>query len=138
MKKRNLIIIIISAVIILLGIILFVVFGISKKPLKDLKSENVKSILIQTAPPYKQTVIDNESEIKQIIDLINQVEVYEERTVDDKAEQQVVFTLTMKDGTTKKICAYNPFVKIDDTIYRTKAEKINALSKIGKDFISVE
>lgn len=138
MKKRNLIFIIIGVVIVLIGIILFVVFGISKKPLKDLKSENVESILIQISPPYKQTVIDNEAEIKQIIDLAKQVEVYEERTVDDKAEQKVVFTLTMKDGTIKKISAYNPFVKIDDTIYRTKAEKINALSKIGKDFISIE
>lgn len=137
-NKRNLILILIGAVVLILAVVLFVIFGWGKKPLKDLKAQDVVSIQIQTAPPYEETVINNEGEIKQFVDEMQKIVVYEERTVDNKAAKQVVFTLTMKDGTTKRISAYEPYVKIDNVAYRAKGNPCEALSKLGKDFLSLE
>ncbi len=122
----------------ILAIVLFLTFGLGKSPLKELKAENVVSIAIQSAPPYEETIIDNEGEIKQFVDAMQKIVVYEERTVDNKASKQVVFTLTMKDGTTKTIGAYEPYIRIDNMVYRAKGEPCRALSKLGTDFLSIE
>lgn len=122
MKKKGLIAIIGS--FIMIGIIVFVFSG--QKPYKDLETSDIVSATVHLTPPDKTIQIP---EMEELVTYLNEVVIYnEDNSYMEYSGQGVIFTLTMADGSQEEIMAYNPFVVINGTGYRTKykpCEKLN-------------
>jgi hypothetical protein len=102
------------------------------KPFSGLEAENIESVELLMNPPGTQETITDRKQIAQLVEILNAVTTYEEDdTYDEYAGQWVQYTLTMKDGTKKTIAAYNPFIIVDGTGYRTEYEPCEKLNALG-------
>lgn len=122
MKKKGLIA---TGCLIIIGII--VVFAFSgRTPYKDLEASNIVSATVHLAPPYKTIQI---TEIEELVAYLNEVIIYnEDNSYKEYSGQGVIFTLTLTDGSQEEIMAYNPFVVINGTGYKTKYEPCEKLN----------
>ena len=122
-KKRFLMIIIcVAAVICIVGI-----NYIGRKPFKSLKSSDIVSATVLLEPPDETIVITDVSEL--VADL-NEVVIYNRnQSYHNYVGQAVTFTLIMSDGTQMKVMAYNPFIVINGTGYKTKYEPCEKLNQ---------
>ena len=122
-KKRFLMVIIcVAAVICIVGI-----HFIGRKPFKNLKSSDIASATVHLEPPNETIVITNVSELTADL---NEVVIYNrDQSYHNYVGQAVTFTLTMSDGTQMKVMAYNPFIVIDGTGYKTKYEPCEKLNQ---------
>lgn len=125
MRKRT---IIISLVCVLSAVIVIMIFASvrGRKPYKDLDAVQIVSATVRLSPPDKTVQI---TEIKELVDLLKEVVVYnEDNSYTESCGQGVIFTLVMTDGTQTSIMAYNPFLVIDGVGYKTKYEPCEALN----------
>lgn len=125
MRKRT---IIISLVCVLSAVIVIMIFAAvrGRKPYKDLDAVQIVSATVRLSPPDKTVQI---TEIKELVDLLKEVVIYnEDNSYTESCGQGVIFTLVMTDGTQTSIMAYNPFLVIDGVGYKTKYEPCEALN----------
>ena len=124
MKKKGLL-----AIIGCLAVIGIVVFAFSgRKPYKDLEASDIVSATVHLAPPDKTIQV---TEIKELVAYLNEVVIYnEDNSYTEYDGQAVMFTLAMADGSQEEITAYNPFVIINGTGYKTKYGLNNYANKL--------
>lgn len=122
MKKKGLIAI---GCLIIIGIIIVFAFS-GRKPYKDLEASDIVSATVHLAPPDKTIQI---TEIEELVAYLNEVIIYnEDNSYTEYSGQGVIFTLTLTDGSQEEIMAYNPFVVINGTGYKTKYEPCEKLN----------
>lgn len=137
MKKRRLWII--PIVVVLVCIIFISKSFIGTRPFKDLEVEDIEEVTVWLLPPDIKLTF-TEEEVNELVQILNRVVTYkEDNSYKDYDGQAVIFTITKTDGTQISINAYNPFVIIDGTGYKTKykpCEELNNLAnnlKAGKE-----
>ncbi len=88
------------------------------------------------APP-DQTIPIADADMEELVSYLNEVVIYhEDHSYTEYAGQAVIFTLTMADGTQEEIAAYNPFVVINGTGYRTKYEPCEKLNRYANELLN--
>lgn len=142
-RKKILLLVVIIGVVSVLSIIGYSllstdsdVMGTDEIPFKNLSTDDVASISVLAQPQNTTKIIDNKSQIQEIVKALNAVEKYEERTdTDTLYGQYVQFTLTMKTGNIIEIGCMNPYIKIDGTEYKTKYEPCEELNRLANKLI---
>lgn len=131
-KKRFIMIIIcVAAVICIVGI-----HFIGRKPFKRMKSSDIVSATVLLEPPNETITITDVSEL--VADL-NDVVIYNRnQSYHNYVGQGVTFTLTMTDGAQMKVMAYNPFIVINGTGYKTKYAPCERLSRYANRLLDEE
>lgn len=114
----------IAGSLIVIGIVVFVLAG--QKPYKELEASDIVSATVHLAPPDKTIPI---TEMEELVTYLHEVVIYgEDNSYAEYSGQAAVFTLTMADGSKEEIMAYNPFVVINGTGYKTKYEPCEKLN----------
>ena len=128
-KKRFLMIIIcVAAVICIVGM-----FFWGRKPFKSLKSSDIVSATVLLEPPDETIVI---TDVPELVEYLNEVVIYNRnQSYHNYVGQAVTFTLTMSDGTQMKVMAYNPFIVINGTGYKTKYEPCEKLNQYANRLV---
>ena len=128
-KKRFLMIIIcVAAVICIVGM-----NYIGRKPFKSLKSSDIVSATVLLEPPDETIVI---TDVSELVEYLNEVVIYNRnQSYHNYVGQAVTFTLTMSDGTQMKVMAYNPFIVINGTGYKTKYEPCEKLNQYANRLV---
>lgn len=129
MKKKGLIVII--GCLIVIGIVVFAFSG--QKPYKDLEESDIVSATVHLAPPDKTIQV---TEIEELVAYLNEIVIYnEDNSYTEYSGQAVIFTLAMADGSQEEIMAYNPFVVINGTGYKTKYEPCEKLNNYANKLL---
>lgn len=103
--------------------------------LSQLKTEDVTSFTVTLRPPDEQFTITDEEAISELVDIYNEVKIFEEDdSYTDYDGQWVEFELTMTDERSKTVAAYSPFIIIDGVGYKTESEPCEKLNSFGNDF----
>lgn len=132
--KKALILLAISACIATISVIVFTQFN--RRPFKDLQASDIVSATVRLTPPDKTIQI---TEIPELAAYLRDVVIYnKDDSYREYAGQGVTFTLTMSDGAEIDIMAYNPFVVIDGTGYRTKYEPCETLNSYANRLLRDE
>lgn len=133
MKKNSWIAVIVCIVI--AGAIAIISSNISGcRPYKDLDAADIISASVELFPPDKTIEI---IEIRELVEYLQDIVIYkEDNSYKEYAGQAVVFTLTMADGSEEKITAYNPFVVINGTGYRTEYEPCEKLNSYANKLLN--
>lgn len=122
MKKKWLIVI---GCLVIIGIVIVFAFS-GRKPYKDLEASNIVSATVHLVPPDKTIQI---TDIEELVAYLNEVVIYnEDNSYTEYDGQGVIFTLTLTDGSQEEIIAYNLFVVINGTGYKTKYEPCEKLN----------
>ena len=130
MKKKLLILCIVVVAFIL---IFFIKNSIGTKPFKNLTTDEIKEVTVELLPP-DVTISLNEENIFALIDILNDVVIYnKDNTYGMYNGQAVIYTIVKTDGTQITVNAYNPFLIIDGVGYKTKYEPCEELSVLGND-----
>lgn len=132
MKKKSILFTIILAIIIII-IIFFTINQnrLSEKPFKDISVDDIDSVNVTLLPPNVSYELNYE-EIEELIDILHSVEIYnKDNSYKDYDGQNVTFTIVKNNNTNIKIMAYNPFLVIDGTGYKTKYESCERLNSLG-------
>lgn len=133
MKKKYLMIAIVSIILLCIVAVVFLVSR-GKKPYKKLDAAQIVSVKVLLSPPDKTVEIEN---IPEFVNYLKDVVIYnEDNSYIEYSGQGVVFTLTMADGTKTEIMAYNPFLVIDGVGYRTKYEPCEALNRYANELLN--
>lgn len=130
MKKKSMLFYIILAVII---IIFFIINQnkLSEKPFKDISVDDVESVTVTLIPPNALYELNYE-EIEELIEILHSVEIYnKDNSYEDYTGQNIIFSIVKSNNTTIKIMAYNPFIVIDGTGYKTKYKPCERLNSLG-------
>lgn len=134
MKKKHMIIFLITVASLIIGFYAFKV-SLGNKPFKDLSISEVSEVSVQLAPP-DETFELKSSEIAKFINILQTVVTYrQDDSYKDYAGQAVVFTITKTDGSQIVVNAYNPFIIINDIGYKTKYEPCQQLNSFGNDML---
>lgn len=133
MKKRWLILI--NFIIAVMIMITFSIFA-GKRPYKDLQTSDIVCASVHLGPPDKTVEI---IDIEELVTILKDIVIYsEDNSYTEYAGQATSFTLVMKNGSTEKITAYNPFIIINGTGYKAKYEPCERLNnyanKLLKEF----
>lgn len=132
MKKK---IIIISSIVVTVLVVacslLFIFKPWGKKPFKNIKTEDIKSVSVELLPPNVTEELSNE-EIIEFVEILNTVVIYnEDNSYTEYNGQAVIFTITKTDGSTVTVNAYNPFIVIDGVGYKCLYEPTEELSNFA-------
>lgn len=112
-------------------------FIIGKRPFSGLNHEQVQSISLFAIPPGVTVEIEDRDQIKEIVEILNTVIVYQkDNSSREYAGQLVRYTLLFTDGTVLEVGAYNPFLFINKKSYRTKYEPCEKLNAYGNALIN--
>ncbi|WP_288222370.1 hypothetical protein [uncultured Clostridium sp.] len=133
MKKKGILFTIILAVIIVIIISFFNINQkrLSEKLLKDISVDDIESVTVILLPPNVSYELNYE-EIEELVEILHSVEIYnKDNSYNEYYGQNVTFTIVKDNNTTIKIMAYNPFLVIDGTGYKTKYEPCERLSSFG-------
>lgn len=129
--KRNGLIVGCLFVVVISIMAIFIFSG--PKPYKDLKTSDIVSATVHLSPPDKTAEI---TEIKELVSYLNEVVIYnEDSSYTEYAGQAAIFTLIMADGSKEEITAYNPFVVINGTGYKTKYEPCEQLNNYANKLL---
>ena len=98
-----------------------------EKPFRDLRASDIVSASVWLAPPGRTIRIDD---TKALAGLLKKLVIYEptELGSDTLSGQSVVFTISLSDGSQKKVQPYHPYLEIDGTVYKTKYRPCEALN----------
>ena len=114
-----------------LVLLLVLTLAVSRRPFRDLESSDIRSVAVELLPPDVTIQLDRD-EIDALASLLREVRVTRR---DDSYTgydgQAVRFTLTLTDGGTSTITAYNPFLIIDGQSWRTAYGPCEALNAFG-------
>ena len=132
MKKRGTIGALVILLIVAIGAIL-VKSLLGTHPFRDLTPEDIASASVELLPPGKELPVED---LEALAALLSEVVIYrKDNSYGDYNGQTVIFTLTMTDGSTVQVSAYNPFLIIDGVGYRTKYESCEALSHFANSLL---
>lgn len=107
-----------------------------EKPFKDLTTGEVTAASVRLTPPDTEVSL-TEEEIVQLVNILNNVVIYQQDgSYFEYNGQWVEFTLTKQDGARLSIVAYNPFLVLDGTGYRTKYEPCEELNRFANSLVS--
>ncbi len=130
MKKKAVIAMAVVIVVLTAGVII----SRGKMPYKDLKASDIVSAAVYLSPPDEIVQI---TDVEELVSYLSEVTIYnEDHSYTDYCGQTVLFTLTMADGTQKKITAFNPFVIINGVGYKAKYEPCERLSRYANQLLS--
>lgn len=131
MKKRRLWFI--PIVVVLICIIFIGKSFVGTRPFKDLEVEDIKEVTVWLLPPDIKLAF-TEEEVNELVQILNSVVIYkEDNSYKDYDGQAVIFTITKTDGTQISINAYNPFIIIDGTGYKTKYKPCEELNNLANN-----
>jgi len=104
-----------------------------RKPYQDLDASDIVSATVHLAPPDQTIQI---TEYEKLAAYLREVVIYnEDNSYTEYCGQGVIFTLTMADGSREEIMAYNPFVVINGTGYKTKYEPCEKLNQYANELL---
>ena len=114
-----------------LVLLLALTFAIGRRPFRSLESSDIQTAAVELLPPDVTIQLDRD-EIDALASLLREVRVTRR---DDSYTgydgQAVRFTLTLTDGGTTTVTAYNPFLIIDGQGWRTAYGPCEALNAFG-------
>ena len=132
MRKKAVITMAVVTVVLTAGVII----SRGKMPYRDLKASDIVSAAVYLSPPDETVQI---TDIEELVSYLSEVAIYhEDNSYTDYCGQTVLFTLTMADGTQKKITAFNPFVIINGVGYKAKYEPCEQLSRYANKLLNAE
>ncbi len=140
MKKKRLLISL-TCLTLIAGIAAFFATGRNKrlfpeKPFEDLSASDIALATVQVTPPDQTIKI---VETDELAALLRDVVIYEkDNSYREYCGQAAIISLTMTDGSHTRIMAYNPFLVIDDTGYRTGDAPCEALSQYANELLRDE
>ena len=103
-------------------------------PYQDLNASDVVSAAVHLSPPDQTVQI---TDIEELVSYLNEVVIYkEDQSYTEYSGQAVTFTLTMADGSQEEITAYDPFIIINGTGYRTKYEPCEQLNRYANKLLN--
>lgn len=109
---------------------------LGSRPYKNLTAEEIASAEVCLSPPDKTVPVED---LEKLTALLRQAVVYEkDNSYTEYCGQGVDFRLTMRDGSQMSIVAFNPFLIIDGTGYRTKYEPCEALNQYANNLLNAE
>lgn len=131
MKKKSILFTIILAVIIVIIFLIINQNRLPEKPFKDINMDDIKSVTVTLLPPNVYYELNSE-EIKELIDILHSMEIYnKDNSYKDYSGQNITFNIVKNNNTTMEIMVYNPFLVIDGTGYKTKYEPCEKLNSLG-------
>lgn len=117
-------------VLILLVFILGKMFG-GSKPFQTLDANEIQAISVKLIPPG-ETFVLSETEIQELVSLLNDVVVYhEDDSFHEYAGQGVIFTIIRNNGLKTTVNANNPFIVINNIGYQVKYTTCEKLSQFA-------
>lgn len=126
-----------GVILLLSAVIGWRVFSLASgsKPFKDLTVGEISSVTVEVLPPDKSAELGQE-DIERLVNNLRAVTTYrKDDSYREYSGQAVVFTIHKTDDGTLVVMAYNPFLIIDGTGYRTKYEPCQALNVLGNELI---
>ncbi len=131
MKKKRYIIITLVITVICISIILIVKSSMGQKPFKDISYGEIESVTVELYPPDIKATLA-EAEIKDLVDILQDVIIYkQDNSYTEYDGQAVIYRIIKADDTVIEIQAYNPFLIINGTGYKTKYEPCEELNHLG-------
>ena len=98
-----------------------------RRPYKDLQPSDIVSATVRLSPPDETVPV---TDIPELTGYLRQIVIYRrDNSHTAYAGQAAVFTLTMADGSQEEIVAYNPFVILNGTGYRTQYAPCEELNR---------
>ena len=114
-----------------LVLLLALTFTIGRRPFRSLESSDIRSAAVELLPP-DITIQLGRDEIAALASLLREVRVTRRDDSYTKYGGQMVrFTLTLTNGSTTAVTAYNPFLILDGQGWRTAYEPCEALNAFG-------
>lgn len=103
------------------------------RPYVDLQAEDIVSASVTLTPPEKTVAIEDK---EALASLMNELVTYNmDQRYMEYAGQGVVFDLTLSDGKTQTVNAYNPFLVIDGIGYKTSYEPCAELANYANGLL---
>ena len=113
-KRKNVLILAAVLILAVLASVFAVRSLIGRRPFEDLEASDIKEASVEFLPPGDTITLDR-NEIEKLTDILN----------------NVIFTITKTDGSQVTVNAFNPFLVINDTGYRTEYESCGELASFG-------
>ena len=106
-----------------------------RKPFRELEAADIAAASVTLMPPDVTLELD-EAEMGTLAELLGEVRITRpDQSYAEYAGQAVLFTVTFTDGTVTDVTAYNPFLIIDGTGYRTVYEPCEALNRFANELL---
>lgn len=111
----------------------FLFYG--RKPFQGLEAADIAVASVTLIPPDVTLELD-EAEIGTLAGLLGDVRItLPDQSYTEYEGQGVLFTVALRDGTVAEVGAYNPFLIIDGTGYRTAYEPCEALNRFANELL---
>ena len=128
--KRKYIVLGFTIAIVVIGIF-SMKFFLGIKPFKNLSILDISSVSVNLLPADTNIEL-NRREIQELVDVLKTIIIYKkDDSYRDYAGQAVIFIIAKTDGSKITINAYNRFIIIDGSGYRTKYEPCEKLNTLG-------
>ena len=128
--------------ILIVGVVLAVLLALAagllfwgRRPFRGLEAADIAEAAVLVGPPDVTLELEG-AEIGTLAELLGDVRITRpDQSYTEYAGQTVLFTLTMTDGTETSVGAFNPFLIIDGTGYRTAYEPCEALNRFANELL---
>lgn len=108
---------------------------IGKRPFAGWSHGEIARVELTLTPPDRTFTL-TDAEVGELLPLLQEVVLYQrDDSYTDYEGQAVVFDVTLRDGSTTHVVAYNPFVIIDGVGYRAKYEPCEALNAFANQLL---
>ena len=125
------------AAVLFISIVFFVTVGhpLGDRPFSSIRPDDIVAAAMTATPPDRSVLLDRD-EIRKLASLLPRLVVYQpDECGQEYAGQMVLFTLTLADGSTRTVGAYNPFVLLDGVWRRTDYAPCEALNSFGNELL---
>ena len=132
MRSRKKYALIAAACVVVIGAALLIYGALGRKPFRGLEPGDIVTASVTLAPPDVTLAVEDTVTLSRLFgDLV----VYRDAgdSYRDYAGQGLKYTLKLADGTVTEVTAFNPFLIIDGTAYKTKYAPCEALSRFGNE-----
>ena len=133
-KRRMLAVVAVLAAVFVVAVVKARLIG--QKPFRSWEKADIAQVELTLTPPDQSFVL-TDAEVGELLPLLQKVVLYQsDNSYTDYSGQAVVFDVTLRDGSTTQVVAYNPFVIIDGVGYRTKYEPCEVLNAFANRLLS--
>ena len=119
---------------IVLAVALIMTIGtrvIGRKPFKDLKADEIRSVTIHLWPPNESMEL-TDAEIEELVGLLQQVEIHHPTWMHHASgDQSNVMAITFQDGSVKEVNQFGSILIIDGMGYRAEYEANEAINQFS-------
>lgn len=134
MGKR--ILVVLAGLALALGLLIWYAFFRGDRPFRSLKGTDIVSASVGLSPP-DVTLELTASEREELAGLLRAAVVRErDDSWREYAGQGVTYTLELRDGSTRTVMEFNPFLVVDGVGYRAEHDPCEALSRFGNRILS--